>query len=244
VNLDRLFPASAAAALALFLGCGSSVDPAAGTLRVLFIGNSLTYVNDMPATVAALAESTAGDLRIEVRDVSNPNYALEDHWSDPRTVDALNEGGWDVVVLQQGPSSLPENQVNLRELATLFADRIRSLGSARPALYMVWPDVTRLSFFDDVSQSYRNAAEAADAGLYPAGEAWRAAWNEDASLRLYGDDGYHPSVLGSYLAALTIYRGLTQRSVIGLPAPAGIPPDVAALLQRAAEQATAQFGRP
>jgi hypothetical protein len=178
-----------------------------------------------------------------VRDVSNPNYALEDHWNDPRSMEALDEAGWDVVVLQQGPSSLPENQVNLAEYAGRFADRIRSQGGGRPALYMVWPDNTRLSFFDAVRQSYSNAADGADAAFYPAGEAWRAAWMVDPSLPLYDSDGYHPSIMGSYLAALTIYHGITQRSVIGLPAPDGIPDDVVPLLQQAAEQATEQFGR-
>jgi hypothetical protein len=243
VTANRRIRTRASLALLLALGCGSSGEPVVGTLRVLFIGNSLTYANDLPGMVAGFAELTDGAVRIEVLDVSNPDYALEDHWTNSRTMEALDEGGWDVVVLQQGPSSLPENQVNLREWATRFADRIRALGGARPALYMVWPDVTRLSFFDAVSQSYRNAAEAADAALYPAGEAWRAAWAEDPSLPLYDGDGYHPSVMGSYLAALTIYHGLTRQSVIGLPAPEEIPADVAALLQRAAEQATAQFGR-
>jgi hypothetical protein len=223
-------------------GCGSSGDPAVGSLRVLFIGNSLTYANDLPAMVAGFALEARVGLRIEVEDVSNANYALEDHWGDSRTMRTLDEGGWDVVVLQQGPSSLPENQVNLRENAARFAERIRQLGGT-PALYMVWPDVTRLSFFDAVSQSYRNAAEAADAALYPAGEAWRAAWMVDPSLPLYDGDGYHPSILGTYLAALTIYHGLTSRSVIGLSSPDGVRADVAAMLQQAAEQATAQFGR-
>jgi hypothetical protein len=243
VNPNRTTFTRASAVLLLALGCGSSSEPAVGPLRVLFIGNSLTYVNDLPGMVAALAETTAGALQIEVRDVSNPDFALEDHWDEPRTIEALNEVPWDFVILQQGPSSLPENQINLREWATRFAVRIRSDVGGRPALFMVWPDVTRLAFFDAVSESYRNAAEAADAALYPAGEAWRAAWAEDPSLRLYGD-GYHPSVMGSYLAALTIYHGLTGRSVLGAPAPSGVSTEVAAILQRAAEQATAQFGRP
>jgi hypothetical protein len=211
-------------------------------VRVLFIGNSLTYANDMPNMLALLG-GTSGEVTLEVTDVSNPDYALEDHWNLPQTMDALNAGGWDVVILQQGPSSTPENQANLLEWATTFADRIRSRGG-RPALYMVWPDVTRLSFFDAVRESYTNAADAADADLYPAGEAWRAAWREDPSLPLYDGDGYHPSLMGSYLAALTIYHGLTRRTVLGLPAPSGIPADVVPLLQRAAEEATAQFGRP
>ncbi|MDH3224200.1 MAG: hypothetical protein OEO23_10835, partial [Gemmatimonadota bacterium] len=50
------------------------------------------------------------------------------------------------------------------------------------------------------------AAANVDGTLFPAGEAWRAAWRVDESLGLYGGDGFHPSVLGSYLAALTIYQ--------------------------------------
>ncbi len=243
VNANR--PALTRTSVLLLLalgGCGPSTEPASGTLRVLFIGNSLTYANDLPAMVAGLADGTAGAPHIEVRDVSNPNYALEDHWANSRTGNVLDEGGWDVVVLQQGPSSLPENQANLRFWAARFADRIRAQGG-RPALYMVWPDSTRLAFFDAVRESYRAAADTADADLYPAGEAWRAAWREDPSLPLYDVDAYHPSMLGSYAAALTIYRGLTQRSVVGLPAPPGVSADVSALLQRAVEGATEAFGR-
>jgi hypothetical protein len=212
-----------------------------GTLRVLFLGNSLTYANDLPAMVAQLAQGAAGELAIEVRDVSLPGYALEDHWNTQESMDALNEGGWDVVILQQGPSSLPENQVFLRDWAVQLADRIRELGG-RPALYMVWPENTRLDAFDAVSQSYRNAAEAADAELYPAGEAWRAAWRVDPDLPLYDTDGFHPSRMGSYLAALTIYHGLTGRPVVGLGSQEFFP-EVARVLQEAAEEAVAQFGR-
>jgi hypothetical protein len=49
--------------------------------------------------------------------------------------------------------------------------------------------------------------------------------------------------MGSYLAALTIFHGLTGRSVVGYPAPEGIPTDLAEALQDAAEQAVAQYGR-
>jgi hypothetical protein len=235
-------PPRACAALLLALAACGSTDPVTGTVRVLFIGNSLTYANDMPAMLVLLGQASS-EVALEVTDVSNPDYALEDHWNLPGTMDALNAGGWDVVILQQGPSSTPENRLNLQEWATRFAERIRSRGG-RPALYMVWPDVTRLAFFDDVRESYQNAAETADADLYPVGEAWRAAWREDSSLALYDGDGYHPSLMGSYLAAITIYHGLTRRTVVGLPAPSGIPADVVPLLQRAAEEATAQFGRP
>jgi hypothetical protein len=242
VNANRLPFARAAVLLLLALaGCGSSVKPTIGDLRVLFIGNSLTYANDLPDMIVRFAESTGGSLRIEVRDLSSPNHALEDHWRNTYIADVLDNGGWDVVVLQQGPSSLPENQANLRYWAARFADRIRAQGG-RPALFMVWPDDTRLAFFDAVRESYTAAADTANADLYPAGEAWRAAWRADSTLPLYGSDGYHPSFLGSYLAALTIYQGVTGRSPVGLP-DLGILPEVADILQQAAAEATETFGR-
>jgi len=118
--------------------------------------------------------------------------------------------------LQQGPSALPESRANLREWTRRFDGVIRQAGS-RTALYMVWPESYRPQAFPEVSTSYRLAAEDVQGILLPAGDAWVAAWRADAGLRLYGPDGFHPTVLGSYLAALAIYGGLTGASPVGLP---------------------------
>ncbi len=123
---------------------------------------------------------------------------------------------WDAIVLQQGPSALPESQVNLRTWATRIAADARERGT-RPALFTVWPESYRFAVFPDVLASYRNAARAARAELFPAGDAWRAAWRRDPKLPLYGPDGFHPSRLGSYLAAVVIYAGLVKASPVGLP---------------------------
>lgn len=218
--------------------------------RVLFIGNSLTYENELPALVAALADSAGvGPLATEA--VVAGGYSLEDHWGQGDARRAIARGGWTVVVLQQGPSSLVSSRVNLIEYARRFATEIRAVG-ARPALYMVWPESVRLDAFDGVSQSYSAAATAVDGLLFPAGEAWRAAWRRDPNLPLYGPDGFHPSPMGSYLAALVMFGQLHQRSPVGLPpritlAPGGVTLEVpaarATLLQEAAAEANRQFGR-
>ena len=52
-------------------------NPTAVSLRVLFIGNSLTYVNDLPGTLAGIARSGGDTIRVEM--VARPNYALIDH---------------------------------------------------------------------------------------------------------------------------------------------------------------------
>lgn len=220
--------------------CGDAGPAAGDTVRVLFVGNSLTYENDLPGMLEQLA-AAGGVIGIVTRDASQPGYALEDHWNTPASRAALDEGGWDVVILQQGPSSLPESRANLVTWAGAWGDAIRERGGA-PALYMVWPDRSRLAFFDDVRESYEAGAEAADGALYPAGEAWRSAWDRDPSLALYGPDDFHPSVLGTYLAALTIYRGITGRAPPPLPW-LGIAPETERLLQDAAAEADERYGR-
>jgi hypothetical protein len=89
----------------------------------------------------------------------------------------------------------------------------------------VWPDQSRFFDFDGVSDSYETAAQSVGGLLFPAGEAWRLAWARDASLALYGPDGFHPSLLGSYLVALVMYEQLAVQDPRDLPAEIPTPSD-------------------
>jgi hypothetical protein len=194
---------------ALVLGCtsGGARGNEQPALRVLFLGNSLTATNDLPAAVAAIGRREGR--RIDVRMVAPGGVNLEDHWTLTGAREALADGDWDAVVLQQGPSALPESQANLKEWAQRWADAIRAAG-ARPALLTVWPEGYRKAYaFGEVIRSYANAAAAAHAELFPAGVAWRAAWRRLPRLPLDGPDGFHPSPLGTYLTAVVVYGGLT-----------------------------------
>jgi hypothetical protein len=132
------------------------LDSTRTTFRVLFIGNSLTYANDLPQALASLV-SDAGD-QIVTETVAYGDHALVDHYngsSEARTKIASRR--WDYVVMQQGPSSLQLSRDTLIIGARLFNPSIRAAG-ALPAMYMVWPSKDRLSFFGDVIESYRLAA--------------------------------------------------------------------------------------
>lgn len=242
-----------AAILALLLvsaRCGlnhNDVEPSAG-LHVLFIGNSLTYANDLPGILQAMAHESGG-VEISVTSVTYGGAGLQDHWLGGEAVRVIRRGGWDVVVLQQGPSAT-EGRPSLLEYSKRFAAEIRKVG-ARPALYMVWPAESRSFDFDGVSESYRMAAEQVDGLLFPAGEAWRAAWRRDSSIELYAEDRFHPSASGSYLAALVMFQQLTGASPVGLPAhltlrsgqSLDVPDAWAPLLQDAAVEANRTFAR-
>jgi hypothetical protein len=194
--------------LVLAISCGGTLtkSSAGAELRVLFIGNSLTYTNDIPAIVQALAEA-AGKRRFVYKMIALPDFSLEDHWDQGDARRAIKDGKWDVVVLQQGPSALPESRALLIEYARRFNDEIRKIG-ARPALFTVWPSRARFNDFNRVVESYALAAQAVDGMLLPAGAAWQAAWRYKPELALYSPDNFHPSIAGSYLAAIVIYQQL------------------------------------
>ena len=221
-----------ATASAAWAAAGHQRGGESAVTRVLFIGNSLTTTNNVPGLVETLARSAG--LRLACRTVAFPDYSLEDHWNRGDARRAIAEGGWSIVALQQGPSALPESRVLLREYTRRFDAEVQRAG-ARTALYMVWPAAARRGDFEGVSVSYATAARDVNGLLFPVGDAWRAAWRRDASLALYGADGFHPSARGSYLAALVIYQGLTGRSPVGLPA-TGLPASEVLLLQQAAAE--------
>lgn len=201
-------------ALACLIATAALPAQTAAPLRVLFLGNSLTDGNDVPALVQAMAQLQG--VRLEYTTVAPGGYAIEDHWRDRRQA-LLESGNYDVLVLQQGPSTLADSQANLREWAVAWANEARRFGT-RPALYMIWPVRTQSGGFELVSQSYRNAAFASDAAIFPAGEAWQKALLANPALPLYMSDNLHAQPAGSFLAAMVIARGLVALDPARVPA--------------------------
>jgi len=187
----------------------TSPPPSANSnLNILYIGNSLTQVNDLPAMVTQIGGQDS--VNITYKDMSVGGYALEDHLNDGKIKTEIASGIYDYVVLQQGPSSLPASQANLLEYVGKIKVLCNSIKS-KVCVYMVWPEKVRISFLNDVIYSYTQAATQTQSYLAPGGLAWKYVWASDATLPLYGPDEFHPSVMGSYLAALTVYGAVRQK---------------------------------
>jgi hypothetical protein len=231
----------------MWLCLAVALSAAAPPGRVLFVGNSLTYMNDLPGMVSALVDSS-GAGPIEIHSVTAPNFSLGDHLENRSAEGQIRRHRPELLVLQQGPSSMDDSRADLIASTQRFDSLVRQVGG-RAALYGVWPGRAREAVFDRVSESYRLAAERVHGVYLPAGEGWRAAWRRDSTLALYDADQFHPSILGTYVAALVIYQRITGRSPVGLPArlrsqggvDVDIPPRVARLLQDAAAEANARF---
>jgi hypothetical protein len=237
-------------ASALLLGCIEPPSSSGVTRRspgddaytwVLLIGNSHSYVNDMPALIEAVCD-LAGfpDVRVDI--VAGPGFSLEDHWALGDAQRALRNYTWDFVALQQGPSSLPENQLHLREWSIRYAELIRD-AEGIPLMYQVWPQLARRQDAANVRTSYTLAAAAIDGLLAPAGDAFTLAMQTEIDWMVYASDGTHASMYGSYLAALTIGARIVGFDPLTLPPiipGSGAQEGTVRLLQEAAAAALAR----
>lgn len=220
--------------------------PPALSLRILFVGNSLTYFNDLPATVGAIATS-AGDA-LAITNAVGGNLALIDHLNGATNVVALmRDSSWDYVVLQQGPTPSGICRDSLILWTQMFDPPVRA-AHGKAALFMTWPAMGNEASWNDVRLSFQLAAQAVNGLFLPAGEAWRIALTDYPGIAIYGKDGYHPSAMGSFLAALEIYERLSGRDARTLPVlafdggrPLTMSADTIRMLQQAAHAANAAF---
>jgi hypothetical protein len=175
-------------------------------LRVLFIGNSFTYV--VPEIFAALAESEGR--KPKIYSAAYPSYTLEEHLKTPATMSALTrEGPWDYVVLQER-SHYPVTDPEKMEQACSELDRKIKAAGARTVLMMTWADDGDSVHQPVISGEYRKIASQLNAIVVPVGDAFFRVKQSDPSIELYGSDKHHANHSGSYLAASMLYSRLVN----------------------------------
>jgi hypothetical protein len=176
-------------------------------LQILFVGNSLTYTNNLPELVKQEARKQGVDIRIEV--IAWPNYALEDHWLDGELQKHVSSETFDFVVVQQGSSS----QSDGREMLLDYGARIKALCDqhhTKLAFFMVWPARANWHTFPGVIRNYTEAATATQSILCAVGLEWKQYIDSTSDYSYYGPDQFHPSLRGSQVAAEVIWRTLMQ----------------------------------
>lgn len=178
-------------------------------MRILMLGNSFTFANDMPSMLAELTGAevvhhTRGGARLAEQ--LNPKSR-----NGKRTRAALEDEFWDYVVLQEMSNGPVTSRKSFLKNTDRLCTWIKEEG-ATPVLFATWAYKKDSDAYNDLEMSYDEMAE----GLYDAYH--EAAGRNDALIAdvgqtfyelsgtqdLYDEDGKHPNEAGSRLAAQII----------------------------------------
>ena len=174
-----------------------SLPEPAGALRVLFVGNSLTYYNDMPWLFSEVVASRRPQPPVVTRFSGASGRTLAENWQRGDARRLLRTEHWDYVVLQEQSSTLLLNPQEHEEFLGRFVAEARRRG-AKPVLFATWPRERELDKLPALRDGYRREAAERGIAVAPVGAAWEAAIA--AGVDPYRD-GLHANLAGSYLSA-------------------------------------------
>lgn len=177
-------------------------------LRILFIGNSHTYFNDMPEMVAKRFREDGFDC--ETTMIAHGGWYLKQHVEEPDVRFNILYGHYDYVVLQEHSHPFGPEE-DFFEAANDLNQWVREAGSM-PVIYMTWAKKDEESEQARMTRVHKEVAKSIDALIAPVGEYWwdyKRSWPD---LEMYHEDGAHASRAGSDFAAKyiwdVIYRDL------------------------------------
>jgi hypothetical protein len=214
--------------------------------RVLFIGNSYTFVNNLPNTFAKLAKS--GGHKVEVGMSARGGWTLSDHVGSTETINLLNSAKWNFVVLQdqsQIPAIAQARNQEMYPAARELIQKIKAVG-ATPIFFVTWAQRAGMpengmtnyeSMQSQINYGYLGIAQELNIPVAPVGSAWFTAVKEHPELNLWQEDGSYPTEQGTYLAACVFYAVIFYESPIGLTDRTGLSRENAKTIQTIAAEA-------
>jgi predicted secreted protein len=201
-----------------------SVKASEDTLKVLFIGNSITYYNAMPELFESIAENQGHQVDVTMHAPGGTGFV--NHFEDPTVFQLLRSLQWDVVVLQPGTGESAGASYPVEttiERGQVLMDSIYQYSPcARVYLYQIPYGVVSQADYSNyfsvqtvIKNVITQLADALEVQVIPAGESAREYYTLHQNLLLhnaYGD--IHPSLAGSFLTASTAYSTIFQDSIL------------------------------
>ena len=173
-------------------------------LRILFIGNSHTYFNDMPEMVAEQFRKEQYDC--EVTMIAHGGWFLEQHVNEPDVRFNILYGHYDYVVLQEHAHPFgPEEK---------FYGAVRQLNQwileagSKAVIYMTWAKKDEEFNQERMTLAHEQIADELGMLLAPVGKYWWEDMRSYPDIEMYYKDGQHASPDGSRFAAKYIWNAI------------------------------------
>lgn len=209
----------------LFSSDDAKDAPSRPAIKVLFIGNSYTYYNDMPQLLESIAQSQQSSAYIiHTEHITKNGATLKQHWEEKNAVAKITSGSWHYVVLQEQSTAMlydehaKEAYVHMHK----FNEIIKKAG-ARSILYVTWPRKPGHTLYEKHSLDFNGMeyqinnrshqmAKQLGMGLIYTSSIWKEALRQN--IPIYTEDGSHPSAYGSYLVALKLYKYMLPDTIL------------------------------
>lgn len=204
-----------------------AVLPATAQERVLFVGNSLTYFNDMPTLFENIV--AAKGHRVSVESYTVGGAGLAEMVASGEVVRLVESERWDKVVLQPGTGESAGGSIATDSVAAVVRGLIEILHRGSPeakvCLYEIsngitpgdgegdydYYQVTQQRILDSVTRIARLSGVC----FAPAGECFREHYSTNHDLMLHSSfNDVHPNLAGSYLVACAIFETIYEEPVV------------------------------
>ena len=174
-------------------------------MKILFIGNSHTYCNDMPEIFRGICEKN-GVGKVETVMIATPGVGLDYHAQSPEALFNIRHGHYDCVILQHKAHPMGDQAQMLAGADTLIKE-VKNAGG-EPCLFMTWTQKKNEAGQEDMAEIYEGMGDVYGIKVAPIGRRWWKYRHEHPEIELYAQDGEHASMDGSVLVAQVIYETL------------------------------------
>jgi hypothetical protein len=198
------------------------------SLKILFIGNSYTHMNNMPKIFERLCKEKEKPVYVQMNTMAGASFKV--HFSRNDMFEAIKSKKWDYIVLQgySRELSLSYDKIDQETVPHLskIIDSVKIYNPcANMLFYMTWgykngytetkENDTYEKMTNNISNGYRYIASCYDFPIVPVGIVWYRLRLKYPEINLYDADEAHPNKNGSYLSACTFYCSIFKESVSG-----------------------------
>ncbi|MBR6609469.1 MAG: hypothetical protein IKK99_04545 [Oscillospiraceae bacterium] len=183
-------------------------------MKVLFIGNSHTFYNDMPQIFKNICTEKGKDVEVAMQAFGGKTYGW--HYGQMTELRfALLHGGFDYIVMQQAAHSpCPAKEETLADGGKII-ELARKCG-VTPIQTMPWAEKRDPDHQKGMYDIYNTLSEMYGVKLAYAGNVFEDVFYNYPEIDMYWKDGEHASPYGSYTIAMAVYAAIFGESVKGL----------------------------
>ncbi len=195
--------------ISIFISSQTFAQEKKDTVRVLLVGNSYIYYNNLAQMIGLITDSL--DTKIICKKSTIGAATLGQHWNSERglkTKKIIANNKFDIVVIQDNSMWPLEHKDSLLLYGNLFCQYIRANG-AKPYLYNTWARKKTPQTQSKINEAYSELAKAQSAVNVEVGSSFDLARKTIPTMNLFHPDGSHPSAVGTFLIALSFIKKIT-----------------------------------